>query len=248
MKRCRRCGVDLPAQAFRSMASMRDGLDSWCIACHRQYSRDHARRRAVATAPARAAERASRDAERRRARELAAQVRAWERAARRVLYATCAACGRLFVARRIDAQYCSRTCTPNQARKAQNDRERRRMVTRVCAHCGATFAGGAGRKRFCSLECGVRFWRVDVNAKRRAMKRAAYVEHVYRRRVFERDAWQCYLCGYEVRRDVDRYHPLAPELDHVVPLARGGAHSYANVRTAHRRCNQSKGARLVEAA
>jgi 5-methylcytosine-specific restriction endonuclease McrA len=34
--------------------------------------------------------------------------------------------------------------------------------------------------------------------------------------------------------------PLSPSLDHVVPLARGGEHTYGNVRTACLGCNVRK--------
>ena len=37
----------------------------------------------------------------------------------------------------------------------------------------------------------------------------------------------------------------APELDHVVPLASGGAHTYANSACACRECNILKGALTV---
>jgi 5-methylcytosine-specific restriction endonuclease McrA len=59
--------------------------------------------------------------------------------------------------------------------------------------------------------------------------------------VFARDGWLCHICGG--RTDKARrgtYHPNAPELDHIVPLAKGGAHSYANTACAHRKCNAAK--------
>lgn len=34
-------------------------------------------------------------------------------------------------------------------------------------------------------------------------------------------------------------------LDHVVPLARGGEHSYRNVKLAHPLCNSRKGAKVA---
>lgn len=36
----------------------------------------------------------------------------------------------------------------------------------------------------------------------------------------------------------------APTLDHVIPLAKGGEHSRANVRCAHFICNSRRGANL----
>jgi 5-methylcytosine-specific restriction endonuclease McrA len=34
-------------------------------------------------------------------------------------------------------------------------------------------------------------------------------------------------------------------LDHIVPLARGGEHSYANTQPAHPTCNRRKGAKVA---
>jgi hypothetical protein len=56
----------------------------------------------------------------------------------------------------------------------------------------------------------------------------------------------CHLCGELVPLGLrGTTLPLAPELDHVVPLSRGGAHAKENVRLAHRKCNNLKGDRPV---
>lgn len=234
MKRCVHCDTVKPADAFRPMRGMRDGLDSWCIECHREYGRDRERRLAAEDAPRRRAAAVERDAR----RVAAAQVRRWEREAVRITYRECETCRVLMVASRSDRRYCSYRCRPSTAR-----RRAKLIPTRACDCCGAAFAG-SGRRRFCSPKCGLRFW----SRHHRATKRAVYVEQVHPFRVFERDDWRCYLCGDPLLRGAHRHDPLAPEVDHVIPLARGGDHSYANVRAAHRRCNQSKGARLVEVA
>lgn len=77
-------------------------------------------------------------------------------------------------------------------------------------------------------------------AKRRAAVGAA-IEQVDRRVVFQRDGYRCQLCGCET----SGRHPApqSPTLDHIVPLARGGDHSYANTQCACFRCNVRKGAR-----
>lgn len=77
--------------------------------------------------------------------------------------------------------------------------------------------------------------------KRRARKRAAFVEDVHALVVLEMDDGECGICG----EDVD---PFAFDVDHIIPLALGGAHSYVNVQASHPLCNRSKGARLQVAA
>lgn len=79
--------------------------------------------------------------------------------------------------------------------------------------------------------------------RRRARERAAFVEEVNPRAVYNRDGGVCWLCRRQVPRIVG--DPLSPSLDHVIPLVRGGEHSYANVRLAHSICNARKGAKVV---
>ena len=75
-------------------------------------------------------------------------------------------------------------------------------------------------------------------AKRDALKRgAAFSELVRRDVVFELGAGLCGICGLAI----DGLF----EVDHIVPLSRGGDHSYANTQPSHPRCNNSKGAKLV---
>jgi 5-methylcytosine-specific restriction endonuclease McrA len=68
----------------------------------------------------------------------------------------------------------------------------------------------------------------------------AEVDAVSRWRIHERDGWTCHICGDPVDRDAVVPDLAAPVLDHVVPLARGGSHSEANLKTAHFYCNSVK--------
>lgn len=63
--------------------------------------------------------------------------------------------------------------------------------------------------------------------------------------VFDRDGWVCQLCGCDTPRSHrGTLQGNAPELDHIVPLARGGVHSQANTQCACRACNGAKGATM----
>jgi 5-methylcytosine-specific restriction endonuclease McrA len=62
--------------------------------------------------------------------------------------------------------------------------------------------------------------------------------------VYERDKKTCQICLVLVDMSLRWPHPGSPELDHVVPVSRGGAHTYANVRLTHRICNLRKGAKV----
>jgi len=92
---------------------------------------------------------------------------------------------------------------------------------------------------YCSKSC----LKADSKDRRRAkMKTTATGQIVYRRRIFERDGWRCQLCRRKVDRTKVVPHPLAPVLDHIVPLDAGGRHEPANVQLAHFQCNSEKGA------
>lgn len=119
-----------------------------------------------------------------------------------------------------------------------------RFAAGSCMQCGAWYVVDrlAGRNltdRYCAERCG----RAHGRLARRARQKAAYVSVVRRQRIYERDGWRCHLCGKKVRRNRVVPHPLAPVLDHVIPLANGGTHEPANVRTAHFLCNSQKGDR-----
>lgn len=75
------------------------------------------------------------------------------------------------------------------------------------------------------------------STRRRAITREAFVEDVDPFVVFERDNGICGICCKPATRDKF-------DVDHVIPLARGGKHSYANVQTAHPICNRRKGVKI----
>jgi hypothetical protein len=117
----------------------------------------------------------------------------------------------------------------------------KRWVAGNCQRCCRPFIAEdyTNQARYCSTPC----YRSDSKDRRRARKREAFVAPVFRRLIFERDGWRCRLCGKAVRREAQPPEPLAPVLDHIVPLACGGSHEPANVQCAHFMCNSIKGHR-----
>jgi hypothetical protein len=74
-----------------------------------------------------------------------------------------------------------------------------------------------------------REWRQN----RRALLLAAFVEDVQLADVLIRDSGICGICGAPIMEDTI-------EMDHIVPISRGGLHERANVQVAHQWCNRSK--------
>lgn len=81
---------------------------------------------------------------------------------------------------------------------------------------------------------------------RKAKQRGVTVERVDPIKVFERDGWVCHLCHKVTLKDQrGTLHSRAPELDHIIPISKGGEHSYANTACSCRRCNAEKSDKII---
>ena len=75
--------------------------------------------------------------------------------------------------------------------------------------------------------------------KRKTLLTGAFVENVSNAVVYKRDDAICGICKAHV--------PYSQfNLDHVIPLSRGGLHAYSNVQTSHGICNRRKHNKLPE--
>ncbi|MEV7326788.1 HNH endonuclease signature motif containing protein [Micromonospora sp. NPDC093244] len=85
-----------------------------------------------------------------------------------------------------------------------------------------------------------RCFRADIKDRRRAREYGAKLTPGRRHAIFERDNWICQICGEPVARAAAVPQPDAPTIDHILALARGGAHGEDNWATAHFICNSMK--------
>ncbi len=72
----------------------------------------------------------------------------------------------------------------------------------------------------------------------RAAKRGNHAERFKRIDVFKRDKFKCYHCGKKLKLD-------QCELDHLIPIAKGGSHTPENSVTSCAPCNGQKSAKLL---
>lgn len=126
----------------------------------------------------------------------------------------------------------------------------RRLFAGRCKECKAPFVS-TRITQTCSPECRKAIRKETERrgrAARRARERDAYVEHVSPKKVFESDGYRCHVCKRRTDPTKAVPNPLAPTIDHVIPLAAGreagGVHAYSNCRTACFECNSIKGARV----
>lgn len=166
----------------------------------------------------------------------------------------CPFCLRRFSAR-VDRQQC---CSRPECRRESNRRSSRNAPeSRRCAVCGVMFDVPWLTNRTRCDTCNQKY----VSQKRRALakqpeyrrmhrhqkylremrERTTMVEDVSPVQIFKRDGWRCVYCGISTPRSLRGSNESeAPELEHMRPLSRGGAHTRANLACACRRCNMQK--------
>lgn len=109
-----------------------------------------------------------------------------------------------------------------------------------CRYCGKVYcAPQSVRDGFCSASCSGRQARKDRKAAVRAHRQAG--QSFTLREVAERDGWRCHLCGLAVPNRAYKARDHDPTIDHLIPVSKGGAHTFDNVALAHNRCNWERG-------
>lgn len=132
---------------------------------------------------------------------------------------------------------------------------KRDVVVSFCLTCGKPFVK-EGRSPCCSATCKRKARRkkeAAKNDKRLREMSLSNIEDITLEGLIIRDKNTCWLCGKPC--DVnDSYWEGStffagnnyPSIDHVLPLAKGGTHTWDNVRLAHRICNSIKSDKLIE--
>lgn len=116
----------------------------------------------------------------------------------------------------------------------------------VCKDCGAsTYAKHTGARCKECKRIKIKASRKIHKEKRKAIKRKASIaEPINPMKVIKRDNWRCCMCGCKVQKN-NSLADNAAEIDHIVPLSGGGAHTYSNVQTLCRLCNRNKANKLI---
>lgn len=161
--------------------------------------------------------------------------------------AECKLCKKTFVKKRYHQTFCGNKCRTkfgNDAKWAAYCATAR--IERPCKLCNSRFVPMIGdrRQKFCSVECRKKE-RSGTTARRRTRKYGGKYEGFSKWKIFERDGWICQICGVETPKHLSGlWLPNSPELDHIIPLAKGGDHTKSNVQCVCASCNRKKGASL----
>lgn len=81
------------------------------------------------------------------------------------------------------------------------------------------------------------------SSKRRAVyARGDHIEHIV---LFEMYNWTCCICGEQINKFIRFPNMLAASVEHIIPISKGGTHTWDNVAPSHIRCNQAKGDQIA---
>lgn len=259
---CRKKYPSLYSKRYRERPGKREEYLACMKEYHKAYDKENAER--ISTYKAKwyaenreriRAEAKSRYAENRE--EILARNRAWNAenrekiAARRaaqyvpiIVLTECSGCGKPFSYHKKGNErlYCSESCV----RTAQLDvRERWAARNQEKVTAMRKRYKRENREKVSAYNAWHRENNRDLYASyaeaRRAKMEGLMVEFVDKEVLLERDGWTCHICKGEIPKGLDWKHPLFPHIEHIVPLSKGGEHSYENTAPAHASCNLQKG-------
>lgn len=140
-------------------------------------------------------------------------------------------------------------------RKAQFEKKEedklKRVINSTCIQMSFSFCEcGAPKSQKAKMchECSRKTKNKNRDVMRRHKLQSAMIDKdITLDKLYRRDKGVCYLCGtlcdwndYVVTDKTIIAGNKYPSIDHVIPLVRGGEHSWENVRLAHRYCNSIK--------
>lgn len=153
----------------------------------------------------------------------------------------CKGCGCAHESRDGRKKYCSVRC--RSLARYRRRSLKKSYINQVCLNCSLAFCNLPGNyKKTCSDACAKELR--HASDKRSVMKRKAKLrgaEKFTYLEIFVRDGWRCKHCNCNTPAKLrGTTRPNAPEIDHIVPLSRGGKHERRNVQLLCKACNSEK--------
>ena len=164
-----------------------------------------------------------------------------------VYFIKCHCCDKYITKRkkRNTRWFCSNTCKDKHIEGIENRKQKSYKPNRTipCNQCNELFIAKTGHNKRCD-ECVVdnaKAARKAAKIRRNNRKKGVNgkVHRIWRKKVSAKTNYCCSICKIKTQRD-DIYADNAGELDHIMPLSKGGTHTYDNVQLLCRACNQLK--------
>lgn len=126
--------------------------------------------------------------------------------------------------------------------------------TYVCAQCGEGFVSARRGVRYCSVMCRKRvgYKKKEITRRMRISKNGKTHWDISIDKLIKKDRGVCHICGDRVDKNDYKHISGAyiaglrhPSIDHIMPLSKGGTHTWDNVKLAHMGCNALKNDREI---
>lgn len=150
-------------------------------------------------------------------------------------WARCLACERWLI-NRHGHPVCGKQCYDHWYNHTHRPRS---VAPLACPECGCAVDVRFKKCPECRRAANRARKNREGDKKRAELCGVAY-EPINRRRVYQRDGWTCGICGDSIDPEAKWPDTWCASLDHVVPMSKGGSHTYDNVQAAHHWCNTMK--------
>ena len=134
----------------------------------------------------------------------------------------------------------------------KEEEKKQHIVQRTCEWCGKAFTCyDYQQNKTCSKECQKKR---QNRYKDKRIPKEQRKDRISLKRLYVRDGGRCYICGcqcsfedWKLSKNGNRYPgETYPEIEHVIPIAKGGMNSWDNVRLSCHRCNHIKADGIIE--
>jgi 5-methylcytosine-specific restriction endonuclease McrA len=119
---------------------------------------------------------------------------------------------------------------------------------RKCSGCGKEYIYKKNIK-YCSRECSnkIHWYNNKLKRERHIKSNGIIDKDITLKKLYQKEKGICYLCGgkcdfndFEVVNNVFKVGKTYPSIEHVIPISKGGNHSWNNIKLAHISCNSKK--------
>lgn len=173
----------------------------------------------------------------------------------------CECCGKTFKTIYKDKKCCSRKCSYEKLKKMINQRQKDfkkinyKKSSFKCLECGKEVIKEYGDYRtvFCSLKCSNKHNRRLRRYLKRTNGNGQVDSSISLDKLYTKSNGICAICCKQCDYSDYVVYPdgtivvggTYPSIDHMIPLSKGGTHTWDNVQLSHRDCNSSKGNRYT---
>lgn len=136
-----------------------------------------------------------------------------------------------------------------EAKKLEKQLSRTRHLE--CSECGTKFISTHKNAKYCSEECVKKYTnRTNETRRRHKLRENGVVDYsINLYKLIKKHNSICALCNevvdeedYKMIGNVFIAYDMYPSIDHIMPVSKGGTHTWDNVQLAHRICNSKKSA------